>query len=86
MAASAAYGRSWTRDGTGAVAGAYTTATAISDSSCFCNQILLFLFVFLPFFWAPPVAYGSSQARGQTGAVATSLHQSHSNVGSELRL
>ena len=33
--------------------------------------------------WAAPAAYGGSQARGQIGAVATSLRQSHSNAGSE---
>ena len=32
---------------------------------------------------AAPMAYGGSQARGQIGAVATSLHQSHSNTRSE---
>ena len=31
-------------------------------------------------------AYGGSQARGLIGAVAASLRQSHSNVGSEPRL
>ena len=36
--------------------------------------------------WAAPLAYGVSQARGRIGAVATRLHQSHSNLGSELRL
>jgi len=36
--------------------------------------------------WATPMAYGDSQARGRIGAVATSLHQSHSNAGSEPRL
>ena len=36
--------------------------------------------------WATPVAHGDSQPRGQIGAVATGLHQSHSNGGSELRL
>ena len=36
--------------------------------------------------WAAPAAYGGSQARGPIGAVATSLRQSHSNVGSEPRL
>ena len=35
---------------------------------------------------AVPVAYGSSQARGQTGAVAASLRHSHSNAKSEPRL
>ena len=32
------------------------------------------------------VAYGGSQVRGVIGAVAASLRQSHSNVGSELHL
>ena len=32
------------------------------------------------------MAYGDSQARGLIGAVAAGLCQSHSNVGSELRL
>ena len=36
--------------------------------------------------WAAPAAYGGSQARGRIGAVATGLHQSHSNAGSEPRL
>ena len=35
---------------------------------------------------AKPAAYGSSQARGQIGAAAASLHLSHSNVGSESHL
>ena len=30
--------------------------------------------------------YGSSQARGQVGAIAASLHHSHSNMGSKLHL
>ena len=46
----------------------------------------LFLFVFLPFSWAAPTAYGGSQARGLIGAAATGLRQSHSNAGSEPRL
>ena len=45
------------------------------------------LFVlFLFFSRAAPEACGGSQARSLTGAVATGLHQSHSNVGSEPRL
>ena len=44
------------------------------------------LFAFLPFSRAAPAAYGVSQARGRIGAVAASLHQSHSNVGPEPRL
>ena len=51
---------------------------------------LFFLFFFSPrlfaFSRAVPVAYGDSQARGRIGAVAASLRQSHSNVGSQLLL
>ena len=50
------------------------------------KKIFFFFFVFLPFSWAALAAYGGSQARGQIGAVATSLLQSHSNAGSEPRL
>ena len=35
---------------------------------------------------AAPTEYGGSQARGRIGSIATSLHQSHSNVGSKPRL
>ena len=38
------------------------------------------------FFLGQTMAYGSSQARGRTGAAAASLHHSHSNAGSEPRL
>ena len=37
----------------------------------------LFFFFFFVFSRATPVAYGRSQARGLSGAVATSLHHSH---------
>ena len=43
-------------------------------------------FFFFVFFRPAPVAYGGSWARGQIGAVAASLHHSHSNVASELHL
>ena len=48
----------------------------------------LFIYLFLSFclLRAAPVAYGGSQARGLIGAVATSLHQSHSNAESEPHL
>ena len=49
----------------------------------------LFIFIFFCLFaisWATASAYGGSQARGPFRAVATSLHQSHSNAGSEQRL
>ena len=43
--------------------------------------------IFFPLsFRAPPVEYGSSQARGRIGAVAAGLRQNHSNTGFELRL
>ena len=41
-----------------------------------------FIFLFL-LFRAAPMAYGSSQARGQIEATAACLHHSHSNSGSE---
>ena len=40
----------------------------------------------LGLFRAVPVAYGGSQARGQIGAVATSLCHSHSTTGSKVHL
>ena len=51
--------------------------------------VLLFIYLFICLFaisWAAPTAYGGSQARGPVGAVASGLHQSHSNLGSEPRL
>ena len=41
------------------------------------KKILFFLFK------ATPAAYGSSQARHETGGAAADLHHSHSNTGSE---
>ena len=50
-------------------------------------SVKLSFFSFFSFFFfvslAALAAYGGSQAKGQIGAVATSLHQSHSNAGSE---
>ena len=58
-----------------------------SISSCFFFIFLLdcFLFLFFIFlsFEGRTVAHGGSQARGWMGATATSLHHSHSNVGSK---
>ena len=45
-----------------------------------------FFLYFCLFFRAAPMVYGGSHAGGLFGAVAASLRQSHSNVGSELRL
>ena len=47
----------------------------------YCLSILFLSFVF--FFRAPPSTYGGSQGRGLIRAVASGLHHSHSNVGSE---
>ena len=48
--------------------------------------IYSFIHLFICYFRVTPTAYGSSQARGQNGAVAASLHQSHSNTRSKPRL
>ena len=48
-------------------------------------SFFFFFFVFC-LFRAAPMACGSSQARGPIGVVATTLHQSHSNSGSEPHL
>jgi len=47
---------------------------------------LWFLGEFVCLFRAAPTAYGSSQARGWIGAVATVLYHSQSNDRSELSL
>ena len=44
------------------------------------------LILFFSLFRAAPAAYGNSQARGQIGAMAASVHHSPSNTGSEPRL
>ena len=46
----------------------------------------LFHFVLFLLYRAAPAAYGGSQARGQIGAIAASLHHSHSNARSEPHL
>ena len=49
-----------------------------------------YLFVFVGFFFvfsrAAPMVYRGSQARGLIGAVASGLHDSHSNARSEPHL
>ena len=53
----------------------------------FLNFYFLFIyFCLFAFSRAASAAYGGSQARGRIGAVASSLRQSHSNLGSEPRL
>ena len=54
------------------------------DLGLFCWGFILILFYL--FLRATPMAHGSSQARGQIGAAAAGLHQSHSKAGSEPRL
>ena len=48
----------------------------------FVLSVCLFVCLFCLFAisWAAPMAYGGSQARGLIGAVAASLHHSHSNA------
>ena len=46
----------------------------------------IFKIICLFVFTAAPVTYGSSQARGQIGAVAVGLHHSRSNPRSEAHL
>ena len=48
--------------------------------------VVIVVVVVVAISWAAPAAYGGSQARGPIRAVATGLHQSHSNAGSEPRL
>ena len=43
-------------------------------------------FFFFHLFRATSAAYGSSQARVQIGAIATSLNHSHTNAGSKTHL
>ena len=50
------------------------------------HRIVSPFFFFFVFSRVTPAAHGGSQARGHIGAVAASLRQSHSNVGSEPRL
>ena len=44
---------------------------------------LLLLFFFFGLFRVEPMVYGSFQGRGPVGAVAASLQNSHSNMGSK---
>ena len=50
------------------------------------KKLLFFFFFFFLLFMATPMAYGSSQARGQIEIAAASLCHNHSNTGSEPRL
>ena len=59
-----------------------TKSTALTSSKPLISVQFCFYFYFL-LFRAAPVAYGSSQARGQIGDAAAGLHHSHSNARSE---
>jgi len=56
--------------------------TKIKKEHGFVCLIDCYLFYFF-LFRATPLAYGSSQARGQIGATAAGLHHSYSNTGSK---
>ena len=49
------------------------------------ENFVLFYFCFC-LFRAAPKAFGSFQARSRIGAVASGIHHSHSNMGSQWRL
>ena len=78
------------------VAATQTTAVTVSNPRTTVppeNSHVMHSFFFFFFFsglfaisWAAPTAHGDPQARGLIGAIATSLRQGHSNVGSEPRL
>ena len=59
---------------------------ASPDDSSFLERRNSKRFCFVLLFRATPAAYGSSQDRGQIGAVPAGLHCSHSNAGSKWRL
>ena len=63
-----------------------TMGTHVVYSFCFVLFCFCFLFCLFAISWATSSAFGGSQARGRIGPVATSLRQSHSNVGSEPHL
>ena len=46
----------------------------------FISVLFFFIFFYFCLFRVIPVTYGDSQARGQIGSVATSLHQNHSRA------
>ena len=50
------------------------------------STFIVILFVCFLLLKTAPAVYGGSQARGLIGAIAASLHHSHSNVGSEPHL
>ena len=59
---------------------------AASGVSSVVGECAFFFFFLFGLFRAAPAAYGDPHAGGQIGAVAASLHHSHSNAIAELRL
>ena len=55
----------------------------INEKRLAVSFFFFFFFCLFAFSGAAPAAHGGSQTRGQIGAVAAVLSQSHSNVGSE---
>ena len=49
-----------------------------------CFPVYIYIIIIIILF--TPTAYGSSQARGQIGALTASLHHSHSHARSKLHL
>ena len=62
---------------------AWKNLEKIKPSESSKSQDSTFFFLSFCLFRAIHEAYGSSQARGPTGAVAAGLHHSHSNTGSK---
>ena len=60
--------------------------TAETAKSVTRARMIFFFFGLFAFSWAAPEAYGGSQARSLIRAVDPGLGQSHSHMGSELRL
>ena len=58
-----------------------TIGTAINLTAKSLWTSFFFFFFWSCLFRATPKAFGGSQARGQTGAIAAGLHYSHSNCG-----
>ena len=53
----------------------------VNEAGEWYDIVLFYFFAFI--FRAAPVAYGSSRAKGQIGALASGLCQSYGNTGSE---
>ena len=80
--APAAYGSSWARDRTRAIAERQHRVVQVVSTYDVSNGGRSPFFFSI--FWAAPATYGRSHARGQMGAASASLR--HSNTGSEPRL